>query len=217
MPEELGGLGAAQVGRRERLGLELLELELGGELVLATVAGIGKVRAAQGASALIAEGATRGLLVVGVCGGLRLALVPGTLVHCTRAVQADLAVRSDREFEADAVLRAAWQRAVPGQAGWFLTADRPVLSLWRRLRLARAFLGPCIADMETAAAAAVAARAGVPWAALRAVTDPATAAGLASFKLHFRSQAGRCADTVADLLRGLAAEQHPMAGPRTGR
>ena len=217
MPEELGGLRQNQVGRSQQLGLELLELDVDGVRVLATVAGIGKVRAAQGAAALIAAGATRGLFVVGVCGGLRRALVPGTLLHCTRAVQADFAVRGDREFESDAALRSAWRRTSPAEEGWFLTADRPVMSLWRRLRLARAFLGPCVADMETAAAAAVAARAGVPWAALRAVTDPATATGLATFKLHFSSQAGRCADTVPDLLRALAAQEEPMAGRQGGR
>lgn len=217
MPEELGSLRSAQTGQRTHLGLELLELELAGEHVLASVAGIGKVRAAQGASLLLAEGATRGLLVVGVCGGLRRALVPGTLVHCTRAVQADFAVRADRQFNADEALRSAWRSIAPGPEGWFLTADRPVLSLWRRLRLSRAFLGPCVADMETAAAAAVADRAGVPWAALRAVTDPATAAGLASFHLHFSSQAGRCADTVAELLRALSAQGQSMAGRQGGR
>jgi adenosylhomocysteine nucleosidase len=170
------------------------------------VGGVGKVRAAQAASLLLSEGASRGLLVVGVCGGLRRDLAPGTLVHCTRAAQTDLAVRADREFEADAGLRAAWQEEAPGQEGWFLTADRPVLSLWRRFRLARAFLGPCVADMETAAAAAVAARGGIPWAALRAVTDGASGAALASFRRHFPSQAGRCADTLPGLLERLPAQ-----------
>jgi adenosylhomocysteine nucleosidase len=167
------------------------------------VSGVGKVRAAQAASLLISHGVRRGILVVGVCGGLRQSLVPGTLVHCTRAAQTDFGVRADREVQSDPILRAAWRAVVPGVEGWFLTADRPVLSLWRRLRLARAFLGPCVADMETAAAAAVASRAGVPWAALRAVTDQATGGALAGFKRHYPSQAGRCADTVPGLLRGL--------------
>jgi adenosylhomocysteine nucleosidase len=203
--EELGGLSEAVTSRRERQGLELLELDLGGERVLAAVSGVGKVRAAQAAALLLAEGATRALLVVGVCGGLRRGLVPGTLVHCTRTVQTDLAVRDDREFVSDARLRAAWRLETPGEEGWFLTADRPVLSAWRRLRLARAFLGPCVADMETAAVAAVATRSGVPWAALRAVTDGASGAALASFRRHFPSQARRCADTVPGLLRRLRA------------
>lgn len=205
LPQELGAtLGAAPV-LREVQGVAVRELELSGERVRCAVAGVGKVRAAHAASVLLAEGPLRALLVVGVCGGLRAQLVPGTLVHCSRAVQTDLAVRSDREFEPDPALAALWREAVEGPAGWFLTADRPVLSLWRRLRLARAFLGPCVADMETAAAAAVAARAGVPWAALRAVTDQATGTALASFKLHFASQAGRAADTLPALLAAARA------------
>ncbi len=92
-----------------------------------------------------------------------------------------------------------------GRSGWFLTADRPVLSLWRRLRLARAFQGDCVADMETAAAARVARRAGVPWAALRAVTDGATEGGILEFRRNFALQAGRAAATLPGLLERLEA------------
>lgn len=210
LPEELGErLGAAPVLERFQ-GVELREARLGSATVVCAVAGVGKVRAAHGASAVLAAGGLQGLFVVGVCGGLRSSLVPGTLVHCTRAVQTDFAVRGDREFEPDAALLERWRAVAPAPAGWFLTADRPVLSLWRRLRLSRAFLGPCVADMETAAVAAVAARAGVPWAALRAVTDQATGAALASFRLHFASQAGRAADTLPALLDTLSAERNAL-------
>jgi adenosylhomocysteine nucleosidase len=203
LPEELGSLRERSAQRRRVAGLEVLEVECGGERVLACAGGIGKVNAAHAASVLIQEGATRALLIVGVCGGPRQFLAPGELVHCTVAVQTDFASRSERERASDPLLRAAWKAIAPGHEGWFLTADRPVLSLWRRLRLANAFSGPCVADMETAAAAAVAARAGVPWASLRAVTDRATSAGLVSFRAHFPVQAGRCADTVPQLLARL--------------
>lgn len=210
LPQELGeSLGACEVVERFQ-GVELREARVAGARLLCAVAGVGKVRAAHAASAVLAAGATRGLFVVGVCGGLRSSLVPGTLVHCTRAVQTDFAVRGDREFEPDPALLASWRGVVEGQAGWFLTADRPVLSLWRRIRLARAFLGPCVADMETAAVAAVANRAGVPWAALRAVTDQATGTALASFRLHFPSQAARAADTLPALLSTLSAEPNAL-------
>lgn len=205
LPEELGTLRERAIGRSAHQGLELLELDLGGERALACVGGVGKVMAARASALLIAAGARRAMFVVGTCGGLRQRLGPGTLVHCTTAAQVDLAVRAGREQPADPELRRAWRAVAPGEEGWFLTADRPVLSLWRRLRLARAFAGPCVADMETAAAAAVAASAGVPWAALRAVTDRATLGGAAAFRLHFSAQAGRAADTVPALLASLAA------------
>ncbi|MCZ6598376.1 MAG: hypothetical protein O7B99_12110 [Planctomycetota bacterium] len=204
MPAELGSLARRVRARRSVVGLEVLELELDESgPCLACVSGVGKVRAAQGAAALLAAGASRALLVVGVCGALRRFLKPGALVHCERAVQADLALGSDREVAPDRGLLEAWSGLVPGHRGWFVTADRPVLNPWRRLRLARAFAGPCVADMETAAAGAVAALAGVPWAALRAVTDRAGLGTAASFRRHFADQAGRAADTVPLLLERL--------------
>lgn len=201
LPEELGAWGAGEL--RESQGLAMFASECPGGTVLATVSGVGKVRAARAATLLIAEGIER-LLIVGTCGGLRQHLGPGELVHCSRAVQTDLAVRAGREIEPDAGLLSAWQAAVPGHSGWFLTADRPVISLWRKMRLMRAFRGDCVADMETAAAASVARAAGVPWAALRAVTDRAGHLTLASFQLHYPVQAPRTADTVASLLQSLA-------------
>lgn len=207
LPEELGSLREHARRTRTRTGLEIHELEIGGAPALACVAGVGKVMAARAASLLLFEGAERALLVVGTCGGLRAELGPGTLVHCTIAAQVDLAVRQGRELRADETLRRAWQKVLPGAEGWFLTADRPVLSWWRRLRLARAFAGPCVAEMETAAAAAVAVAGGVPWAALRAVTDRATLGGAASFRLHFGAQAPRAADSIPALLAELASAE----------
>lgn len=201
---ELGGLPALASRSFARHGVEVHELDLAGSRVLACVGGVGKVHAARAATILLHEGANLGLLVVGTCGGLRQNLAPGTLVHCTRTVQTDFSRHDGRDFEADSGLREAWHAVAAGEHGWFLTADRPVMSLWRRLRLARAFAGPCVADMETAAVASVASAAGVRWAALRAVTDRATALAAVSFKLNFESQAGRCADTVGPLLAELS-------------
>jgi adenosylhomocysteine nucleosidase len=202
--EELGTLEQRAQRRTLHVGLEVLEVPVNGELLLACVGGIGKVAAARAATALLSLGARRALLVVGVCGGLKRHLVPGTFVHCTTAVQADFARREGREIPSEPALREAWRALASGPEGWFLTADRPVLSLWRRMRLARAFSGDCVADMETAAVAATAAGAGVPWAALRAVTDRATRLGAFSFHTHFASQAGRAADTVPALIDELS-------------
>jgi len=206
LPAELGNLRRHATRARMRHGLELLELDVDGHPAFACVSGVGKVMAARSAALLLEAGATRALLVVGTCGGLRQHLAPGALVHCSVAAQVDLASRHFREMRSDAVWREAWTRVVPGHSGWFLTADRPVLSWWRRLRLARAFAGPCVADMETAAVAAVAEAAGVPWAALRAVTDRATFGGVAAFHLNFAAQAGRAADTIEALLREMGRE-----------
>lgn len=219
--EELGALAGAQLERRELQGLQLLRLdparlapglpEADALPLWACVCGVGKVHAARAATLLIAAGAERGLLVVGTCGGLKRGLVPGTLVHCARAIQADFAVRQAREQLADAELRAAWSAVAPGLDAAFLTADRPVLSAFRRWRVARHWPGPCVADMETAAVAAAAQAAGVPWAALRAVTDRADSLGPLAFRLNFPVQAGRAADSVPALL----ARLHPRRSTAT--
>lgn len=212
LPEELGGLLAQAARRRsravDRIQLEIHEVEIGRTRVLACVAGVGKVLAARAAAILIAEGATRGLLVVGTCGGLRQSLRPGTFLHCTTAIQVDFAHSRSREVASDPALREAWRAVAPGPEGFFLTADRPVLSLFRRIRLARAFAGPCAADMETAAAAAVASEAGVPWASLRTVTDRASGFGGAAFRLNYPTLAGRASDTLGALFDEIDLDGH---------
>jgi adenosylhomocysteine nucleosidase len=204
--QELAPLCAGAAVFREEHGLALRESRIDGARLVLCVAGVGKTRAARGAALVLAAAPLRALLIVGVAGGLVRSLPPGALLHCTRAVQADLAVREGREVESSAELRRLWRAVAPGEEGWFLTADRPVLSPWRRLRLARAFAGPCVADMETAAAAQVAHLAGVPWAALRAVSDGAGFGGGAEFRRNFPAQAGRAAATVPAVVRRLAEE-----------
>ena len=200
LPEELGELAGLAEGRARVQGLELLRIERPGFTLHACVCGVGKVQAAHAAALLCAAEPLAGLWIVGTCGGLAPGLGVGTLVHCARAAQVDYALREGRELAADPGLLEDWKRAVPGPEAWFLTADRPVVSWWRRRRLARAYRGPAVADMETAAAAAVAARAGVPWAALRAVTDAADGWTGRSFRRNFPTQAPRAADSLLPLL-----------------
>lgn len=207
LPEELAPLARWNSTGAEPAevvwGLPLYELELGAFRLVACVGGVGKVNAARATSLLLQRGMDRALLVVGVCGALVRGLGPGDLVHTTRAIQADLALRGEREVEADPALRAAWRAAAPGEEAPTLTADRPALSPWRRLRLARSFRGACAIDMETAAAARVATAAGVPFAALRAVTDGLWRGGSLAFRRHFASQAPRAAESLPALLERL--------------
>lgn len=200
LKEELGRAGSEQWERSSWLGLELRRGTLGGAPVLACAAGVGKVAAAHGAAALLASG-VRALLVVGTCGSLDKGLAVGTLVHCDRACQVDFAHRSGRESHADPQLTGLWREHVPGPGVSYLTADRPVLNPLRRLRLRRAYPEACVAEMETAAAAAVAVRAGVPWAALRVVTDGAGFGAGTSFRENLITLGGGPADTAEVLLQ----------------
>ncbi len=198
LPEELGGLAERSSVGRDRNGLRLHELDLVGRRVLACVGGVGKVAAAHAAATLASEG-IGALFVVGVCGALVRGLGPGNLVHCSAALQADLGLAGRGRVESDPDLRRAWTRCAPGRSGIFITRDRAAVMPWRRVWLARR-LGGVAVDMETAAAGAVAAACGIPWAALRAVTDGLWSGGALAFREHFPAQAGRAADTLLDLL-----------------
>jgi len=219
LPGELGTLRTGADREREVAGLRILETDHGEGTgrILACVTGVGKVAAASAAAALVAEGVER-LLIVGTCGGLRRSESVGDLVHAGLAIQWDLAVREGREATPDSVLAAAWNSVAPGAVGAFLTADRPAIRAVERLRRARAMRrfsgGTVVADMETAAIAAVAARCRIPWAALRVVSDRAprwsdlvrpAARRAGSFVEGYRLHAPRPADTVGELLMRLSA------------
>lgn len=201
LPIELGPLRGGG-DRRERLGVRLSHHgAVGAHGALAAVCGVGKVAAAHAAAALVAEG-VRGLLVVGTCGGLDPGDEVGTLVHARRAVQWDLGVRAGRETSPDPELLAAWREVAPGPERTFLTADRAALRLLERARRARAIARtggpPPVADMETAAIGAVAARAALPWAALRVVSDQ-------RLRLtDFLSRSGRSKGRIMDHLETVA-------------
>lgn len=195
-----------------RAGTELFEGSVHGLRIRAAVGGVGKVAAARAAAVLIEPAPRLGLLVVGVCGGLAPNQSVGTLVHCSRAAQIDLKLPWDTDAVPDPGLLAAWRGVVEGPQGPFLTADRAAITPWRRLaRRARYGQGGAVTDMETAAAAWVAQSAGVPWAALRAVSDTQGLGALRSFKRHFPQQAPRAAASVLDLAEVLADRSAPRS------
>lgn len=228
LPMELGPFRAT--GQRRRVhGVSLSEHRVegfDGEVSVA-LSGVGKVAAAHAASVLLQSGIDA-LLVVGTCGGLRVGTALGSLVHADLAIQWDLAVRSGHRLEGDRELSERWRAVAPGLRGPFLTADRPAIRVFERARRARGVSrdldraqrpigqgpGHPVADMETAAAAAVAASGRVPWAALRVVSDERLGLGAllrprkrrdASFSANAPALAHLPASTVPDLLRSLIA------------
>ncbi len=205
LPAELG----SWAGRGDLIsvdgGLELRRVTVGDDVLITCVGGVGKVAAARAAEALIRSGARDGLFIVGTCGSLSGELRAGALVHCSLAVQADLGVKAGRDSNPDSALMAAWEAVVAGSRAVFLTSDRAVFNPWRRFWTRRNQSGSCVADMETAAAAACAEAWGVPWVALRAVTDGAGWGALKAFKKHYPVEAGKAADTVTGLLSLLRA------------
>lgn len=187
LPRELGPFGtgfeSAQPSRSSS-GVQLHFPTVPGTALQVTsaVSGVGKVAAALGAAALLASG-VEALFIVGTCGGLLPAHGVGELIHLFEAVQWDLSTREGRQVTAHPGLSEGWKRATQGRSGWALTADRPAIgwtARWRRARAVRAGIGASpansqpevpVADMETAAMGLAAERAGIPWAALRVISD----------------------------------------------
>lgn len=135
------------------------------------VSGVGPQRAAAAAERLVARGAGH-LLSVGVAGALVPALSPGTLFVADAVVGAD---EPSVSFRADGLwhwrLLAGVRERVRVRRGVLATSARAVLSPAAKQALA-ARTGAAALDMEAAAVARVAARAGVPFAAIKAICDP---------------------------------------------
>lgn len=126
-------------------------------------------RAAAGATRLVTQG-SRALLSFGLAGGLDPALRPGALIVVETVIAPD-----GRCWEADRDWREALLAALAAErpvAGALAGSDRVLATVDEKLRLFEA-TGACAVDMESHAVARVAADSGVPFAALRAVADPA--------------------------------------------
>jgi len=114
--------------------------------------------AAERAAALLVARPLRAIVAAGFCGALDRSLSVGDLVAAESVVEE----RTGRAFPADPGLLAA----APGRRGTLVSAERLA-----RTPADRARLEGLAVDLESAAVAAAAAAAGVPFLALRAVTD----------------------------------------------
>ena len=132
------------------------------------IAGLGFERVGEAAHRLIERGA-RALLSWGVAGGLSPALSPGDLLLPLRVIA------DQGEWNTDPELRARLRRVLGGSAleGGALHCSRaPVTSVEEKKALAAR--GMLAVDMESAAVAIVAQRAGIPFVAVKAICDPAS-------------------------------------------
>jgi adenosylhomocysteine nucleosidase len=132
------------------------------------IAGLGFERAGEAARSLIGRGA-RALLSWGVAGGLFGDLAPGDLLLPERVVSDEGLWATDR------ALRMRVQQAVGGDAcegGDLYCSRTPVTSVGAKRALAAR--GMSAVDMESAAVATAAQRAGVPFVAVKAICDPAS-------------------------------------------
>lgn len=140
----------------------------------------------------------RGVISFGIAGGLDPDLAPGSLVIAASVIGPTQSFAADEAWS-QSLGRALPQAHVAPLAGTDAAATDPAA----KARLFRD-TGAAAVDMESHTAAAVAARHGLPFAALRAIADPAhqrvPAAALAGLRPDGRT-------SVAAVMKGLL--QHP--------
>ena len=174
--------------RSENVGPRLSIWEGDGLVVM--VAGVGKVAAAMATQYGCDVYKPRAAVAIGLAGSLEDGVRPGQVIVATGAVQHDMDGRPLTDAKgvipglgvatiaadpsaADKLLIAARLESRDAQSGLVLTGDQIVTSRAVRDTLMREFPhGVCI-DMETAALAQVARQNGVPWTALRVISDSA--------------------------------------------
>jgi adenosylhomocysteine nucleosidase len=137
--------------------------------------GLGPARAAQAASQAMAEGAEI-VVSLGVSGGLDPTLAPGDLVLASEVLELDGARFEPSPASARAATALAGlldEEAATVRTGPVLTSPAPVLSVRGKAKLFRQSKALCV-DMESAAAARAAHKAGRPFLCVRIISDPAS-------------------------------------------
>lgn len=200
-------------------GTIVFEGDIDGLEVAAAATGICKVNAGITAQMLIDRFNVTHVMMVGVAGGMDPRLGIHAVVFSERLAQHDV----DPQF-----LR---HRPVPDQ-GWF-PGDKHLLSVCRKLAEDKAFLYPaffgdmvtgeqfiadegreaimdawhplCV-DMESAAAAHACFANGIPFLAIRAISDTAEESGMSSFEANEISAADAAASAACAVLKALAKE-----------
>lgn len=131
---------------------------------LVAVGGGTEAGAALAARALLAQGATK-LVSLGLAGGLDPSLAAGTVLV------ADSVLVGARRYASDPAL-AAWARATPCAGGTLFGVARPVASAAEKALLFGR-TGAAAVDLESGPLAKAAGEAGLPFAAVRVICDPA--------------------------------------------
>jgi adenosylhomocysteine nucleosidase len=194
---------------------------LHGSEVVAVLSRIGKVAAATTATALVERFAVERIVFTGVAGGLARGVDVGDVVVATSFVQHDLdaspifpryevPLYGTSRFATDAALsdrlHAAVRRALPGarvHRGLVASGDRFVSSASESRALQESLPDALAVEMEGAAFAQVCHDYGVPFAAVRTVSDRADDAAHGDFLKFIEEVASRHSAAIVEaFLRG---------------
>lgn len=200
MPEEMASLRSRVTDARRIAaghGVEIVSARLAGAPVVLAVTGDGERNARAGIAALLAAaGRLDRLIAIGVAGALSRDLAAGALVVSERIVTEDGA----DTFHADGPLCACAVGQGAARQGLIVTARRiidTVAEKQRLLAVSQAGLLPAVVDLESAAYAAAATRAALPFIIVRAVSDTADEA--------LPALLNRCRDAGGAVRRGRVA------------
>jgi len=185
LPQELAVLekGMRITGKVEKAGLEFIEGMIGEKEVVATICGVGKVNGARTAQVMIDLFAPDAIIHTGVAGSLH-----ETASHLSLVVSTELTYHdADLEwlmgcppytdmFPADDALRDALLKGAEAfggaNAGRMVTGDRFIGKREVKEDIFARRGGLCV-DMETGATAHVAVLNGVPYCAIKCISDMA--------------------------------------------
>lgn len=195
---------------------------LHGQEIVAVLSRIGKVAAATTATVLVERFGVSGIVFTGVAGGLAPGVQVGDVVVADSFMQHDMDVSplfpryevplyGQARFVTDQALSdrvvAAARQALPGarlHRGLVVSGDRFVATTAESRALQAALPDALAVEMEGAAIAQVCHDYGVPFAAVRTVSDRADDAAHGDFNLFLEEVASRhSAAIVAALLRAM--------------
>ncbi|MBG9389216.1 5'-methylthioadenosine/adenosylhomocysteine nucleosidase [Caenimonas aquaedulcis] len=228
MLEELHAVLALMPDEHKQVaaGREFFLGQLHGQEVVAVLSRIGKVAAATTAAVLIERFEVDRIVFTGVAGGLAPGVEVGHAVVAQCFLQHDMdaspifpkyevPLYGASRFDADATLSEelarAVRRALPGttvHCGLVISGDRFVSTAAENLALREALPDALAVEMEGAAIAQVCRDYGVPFAAVRTISDRADYEAHGDFLSFVRDVASRHSAAIVEAL---------LAGPSGGR
>jgi adenosylhomocysteine nucleosidase len=216
LPEEQQGLIDLLESRVTQVlaGREVHTGRLWGEPVVVTLSRIGKVAAATTATLLAERFAPRRMVFTGVAGGLAPGVRVGDVVVSSALLQHDMdasplfprhevPLYGRSRFLADADLAQALLQAARSalgaprvHEGLLVSGDRFVCSAAESQALQAALPDALAVDMESAAVAQVCHDYGLPFAAVRSISDRADDTAHVDFPVFVREVASPCAHAI---------------------
>lgn len=180
MREEIAGLARLiDDPKKKRVGnIRIVAGKIAGGEVSVAWGGVGSARAAEAAGALAREGKVRALVSVGYAGAAHPSLCTGMLVIADGAWYSNGMSRDESEWipcDPGIVRRidsAIGRLGFESRVGPFATVDR-LISLAEEKKEIHRIFGAIAVEMESAAVGAAARDLGLPWGAVRVISDNA--------------------------------------------